>query len=205
VGHRRTAAGGPAAAWLTVRLLTAPASSAESGGHHSTVTDSHPSLRLFAYQVSETAEGGCRGTSSRSAAKWSVSGSRSPIETMDPLAGAGESGRSRSQVGQQFADVVAQVAVRHLLCELQTQVVLCHLACRNVRGDDQRCDRIMADQPNTDRCLARDVQIARLVLFQATGTYPDPRWHPRRGEAPVTAMRWWPYLIRSTDIRNASR
>jgi hypothetical protein len=49
----------------------------ESGGHHSTVTDSHPSLRLFAYQVSETAEGGCRGTSSRSAAKWSVSGSRS--------------------------------------------------------------------------------------------------------------------------------
>ena len=35
----------------------------ESGGHRSTVTDSHPPLRLFAYQVSETAEGGCLGTS----------------------------------------------------------------------------------------------------------------------------------------------
>ena len=34
----------------------------ESGGHRSTVTDSHPPLRLLAYQVSETA-GGCRGTS----------------------------------------------------------------------------------------------------------------------------------------------
>jgi hypothetical protein len=33
------------------------------GGDRSTVTDSHPSLRLFAYQVSETAGGGCRGTS----------------------------------------------------------------------------------------------------------------------------------------------
>ena len=35
----------------------------ESGGHRPTVTDSHPSLRLFAYQVYETAEGSCRCTS----------------------------------------------------------------------------------------------------------------------------------------------
>ena len=35
----------------------------ESGGHRPTVTDSQPPLRLFAYQVSETAEGGCLGTS----------------------------------------------------------------------------------------------------------------------------------------------
>lgn len=54
----------------------------ESGGHRPTVTDSPPSLRLFAYQVYETAEGSCLGTSpSRLAAPWSMSVSRSANET----------------------------------------------------------------------------------------------------------------------------
>jgi len=46
-----------------LRVGRASAVADESGGHRSTVTDSHPSLRLFAYQVSETGEGGCRCTS----------------------------------------------------------------------------------------------------------------------------------------------
>jgi hypothetical protein len=46
-----------------LRVGRASAVADESGGHRSTVTNSHPSLRFFPYQVSETADGGCSGTS----------------------------------------------------------------------------------------------------------------------------------------------
>jgi hypothetical protein len=46
-----------------LRVGRASAAADESGGHRSTVTNSHPSLRFIRYQVSETAEGGRLGRS----------------------------------------------------------------------------------------------------------------------------------------------